>query len=606
MFNRFGFTILFLYLFFASPTVADPVNAVNAKKSQLINILSNTEIDFSSRKIATYQILVRSAALGCPRDNETEYMITLLKNGLADDGGDVFVLPPLVRFINQFRHCISDRQLNELKLSLLNSMPLFEHGTLNHAVMFASSWYLLSQYFPEIVWKDKYNRYFSAENLQKQISVNYKSRVRGIYQSGYQEQFSPTYAMVNLMAVLNIVDFSTDTSMRAAAESEAIFIVSALRAIEFNGILVPPLNRAHLPQCAVEGGKTGNPPAVSQQIIWLYFGGNNCILDNIKDRREPFFVTILALSSWMPPRNLFDVNSRVGEIRSIIPGFSKWGGSVHGEVFGQSTISSEFAIGVGNLNFQAAGYHEAVNSFAIYLKNKDEFRLFDCYHPFWLSDIGESKWLGDRSSPFVQTVLFGNSGVLLFDIPKVDPYFNDSPPSVFQRKRKDHKTKLIQHVSCRFPVSGIDELIMREDSFFVRFGSVSLVVISNGTNIAYRNLGFSDGMYKEFFTQNSHGALFFKVDTGAGSGEEIISAAKEGFSYRSGSASISTSTGERLVSFKSPQNVGKYLKSIPEVDGSPLFLSNEKIFINSEFIKIGDGRIEYFNDSGLIYRHAFN
>ncbi len=128
-----------------------------------------------------------------------------------EEGGDepveMFSLPPLVRYLYQFGHCLSMTQKEKLLKGLSKPQNLLGHGTLNHAIVRATSWYLLAQYFPQAKWTDwKSAQVHSSAQLMAKLKSLLASRAFRIFRSGHQEWLSPTYAMANISPLVNLIE----------------------------------------------------------------------------------------------------------------------------------------------------------------------------------------------------------------------------------------------------------------------------------------------------------------------------------------------------------------------------------------------------------------
>ena len=74
----------------------------------------------------------------------------------------------------------------------------------------------------------------------------------------------------------------------------------------------------------------------------------------MNSNREPYFVSMLALSKWQPPPVAYSMTESVSsgyEVQYMSPRFSVWDGSVKTELIGNSFVSDDFALATSNAVF---------------------------------------------------------------------------------------------------------------------------------------------------------------------------------------------------------------------------------------------------------------
>jgi hypothetical protein len=471
-----------------------------------------------SPKIAAYEVLAATAVLGCGPREWAQYMIDLPRLKVSDIANgpiDMFALPPLVRYLYQFGECLNSSQKAELIESFVaqnKRQQLTAHGTLNHAVMRATSWYLLAQYFEGAKWTDWNGKVFDSRDLMREIKSKLTRRHDHFLKYGHYELLSPTYAMVDYFPLLNLIDFAADPQVRRQAKSEALLELASLRAHSFHGVIVPPLTRKNFDQVNATDLRRNYIPSISQQILWYYYGEPRGL--QMRDFRggEPFYASMLALSKWRPPAAVAGISPGAGyRIRYNTPQFGIWDADTPVEIYGDSFINDDFAMGSGNLLFQPSGYSGHIQTFSILMKSDLPNNQIECYHPFWKSNLGEDAWSTDRSSPFQQMYRYDESSlVMLFDIPDKDPW-PQSKDNRFWSDRDQHADELLKVAVCRVSRS-FDEVIFDGKWVFIRQGDV------------YTAMAILDGKYavdeappallKEFYSikvRQAKNAIFFHV-----------------------------------------------------------------------------------------------
>ncbi|GAB4057313.1 hypothetical protein GCM10028811_03530 [Uliginosibacterium sediminicola] len=254
-------------------------------------------------------------------------------------------------------------------------------------------------------------------------------------------------------------------------------------------------------------------PSISQQILWYYYGEPKGFENRDFRSGEPFYAAMLALSKWRPPAAIRGISSGSGyRIRYNTPRFGVWDALTPIEIYGDSLIGDEFAIGTGNLNFQPAGYSGHIQTFAILLKSDKPYNQIECYHPFWKSNQGEDAWSTDRSSPFQQMYRYDESSVvMLFDIPDKDPWPLNKD-NRFWKDRDQHANDLLKVAACRVSRS-FDEVVFDGQWVFVRQGDVYVAMAS--LNGKYEIDEAKSSLLRDFYSikiRQARSALFFRVE----------------------------------------------------------------------------------------------
>ncbi|HEY5137944.1 MAG TPA: hypothetical protein VIJ25_01295, partial [Methylococcales bacterium] len=510
-------------------------------------------------------------------------------------------LPPLVRYLYQFGDCMTPAQKQKLLSGFTSQKEvLLGHGTLNHAIMRATSWYLLAQYFPEAKWTDWDGKVYTSPQLMAELKRLMDGRKSRFYKSGQYEWLSPTYAMINFFPLLNLIDFAVDPEVRKTAEEEATLEVAVLRAHSFHGVIVPPLTRKNLDQHNATDNPQDYTPAITQDLLWYYFGEPANLRSHDFRRNEPFYATLLGLSDWLPPADVLDMSpAKSGDytIKLITPGFGIWDAETAPEIYGDSYIADDFAVGTGNQLFDPGGYSGHIQTFSILLKSDKPQNQIECYHPFWKSNAGEDAWGGDRSSPFQQMYRYDRSSVvMLFDIPKQDPWTLGDDNHTFA-ERNLHKDALLQLAECRFPRS-FDEIIKERDWVFVRQGKVFVAMATMLGDNEYDHAPIK--LTSKFLIvkiREPRTALFFRIERETpkmnfAQFRESVRKLLPTYDASSSSVALTEQSGvQTTVKFKlQPDTDGKRWAAIPKVlhNGKPVPHDNSYV-IDSPVLSLRNG-----------------
>jgi hypothetical protein len=456
-------------------SIEDIEAGIAARRAELI-AWSALIPETAAPKYRPYDILALTALHGCGPPEWAAYMASLGSIDLQEDD-NLFALPPLVRYLNLYGACMSDAQRSDLVAGLTSPNYLFAHGTLNHAIMQASSWYLLAQAFPDAAWTDHDGTPHDSDALMAALRDLLESRAAGVFREGHNEILSTTYAMIDVFPLLNLVDFAADPEVAARAGAEASLEVLLLKAHSYHGNVLPPLTRRNIDQHnGAWAGPTGTFPSVTQHLLWYYFGepafGSH---DFIQDTREPYYAVMFALSPWRPPLAAWWMRSEDYVVRHVTPDMSHWGEPAPTLIHGDTYVGRHYALSTGNISFDPAAYADHNQTFALTFRSASLHDKIECQHPYWRSDHGEDAWTSDFWSPFVQTHrLDEQRAVLIAEIPTADPWVY-GPENDFFGDRDGHRDGLIQMVQCRIPHE-VDQTLFEDHWVFVRHGATSIAL----------------------------------------------------------------------------------------------------------------------------------
>jgi hypothetical protein len=555
-------------------------------------------------KYRPYDYLAFTARDGCGPPDWPAYMANLGAMGLAGQPEfEMFALPPLVRYLYMFGHCLSEAQRQFLVTGLAGTRrSLFAHGTLNHMIIQASSWYLLAQYFPNTTWTDADGTRYSSNQVMDRIKTLLAKRNWRFFQTGHYELLSPTYSLTNLFPLLNLVDFATDPEVVRRADAEASLEVMLLKAHSFHGVIMPPLTRRNVDQTnAPLPDKWPSFPAIGQHILWYYFGEPAADrYDFIQAQREPFYAIMLALSSWRPPLAAWWMPAEEYVVRYVTPDFSLWDEPAPPVAFGDTYIGRNYALATGNMIFDPLHYNTHNQTFAVAWRSGNRRNLLECQHPYWRSDNGEDAWLTDFWSPFVQTFrLDKHRAVLLASIPRADPW-TEGVEERFWVERDGHKDALIQMVQCRIPRE-VDEFVLDGQWAFIRHGStfVALGVLKGVPELADALPAALEAEFRVLKVREAKTALFVFVEDDGGSFEnfrERAKAAAPSYDDTAPSVTASDARGRSVtVRFQTPSKNSEragYWLALPEVsvNGVVRHCRDTPAF-KTPFLKLAEGSL---------------
>jgi hypothetical protein len=491
--------------------------SIEARKQWLLSIMKPEFFNIKNPKFLTYDILGITALQGCGPKEYSEYMVKVFESAKFENSIyqiNMFALPPLVRYLYQFGECLTAEQKTRIKVALSVKQGLLDHGTINHAMLRASSMYLLAQYFPDVKWYNRDDRFFSSTELMSALKELLLRRSNRFMRNGQYELLSPTYAMVNFTPLLNLIDFANDSEVKKLAELQAILQLSVLKVHSFDGVIVPPLARGLVPQKNSATLAKHQYVSVSQQILWYYYGIPNMGFNDLEGRKEPVYTVMLALSKWRPPESvlkLLENNATPYTIKIITPTFGIWDADTSPEIYGKAYITKNFAIGAGSTIFNPSNYNEATQLFSILYHSNAQNNQIECYQPYWKSNLGEDAWSTDHSSPFMQIYLGRTEGVMLFNIPVKDPWVFDVNNRFF-KLRNEHQNSLYQLAQCRIPNS-VDELVQEPNWVFARAGNTFIAMGTLFGENEYQDTTNKPNIadYKVFKIRQPKTAIYFKV-----------------------------------------------------------------------------------------------
>lgn len=488
---------------------------IQSRRAQMLGAVNAGAIAGLGSKVGSYKIIAAAEA-GLDTSAHRAQLTGWITAANGGDG-EMFPLPCYARYLHKFNSRMSPSEAAEFKTALANQThDLFAHGTLNHAVMRCTSYYLLAQYYPDITWKDKSAGTWTSAQVMATCKSNYLKRIARFTENGsHGEITSSTYSIVNLLCALNLVDFCADEELRAAALKEVVMMVSTLRANSHHGSIIAPIMRRNYEQLNAPDSPQTYTPSVGQHILWYYFGEPVTSNYELAGDKEPLFASFLASSSWRPPAAAYTMPP--GEVALNVASFSQWDGATFTQLVSSSYVCDDFAIGCSNAIFDPSGY-SGWQTFTINFKSTAPQNQISCYHPYWDSNSGEDNWTStNRWSPFQQMYRYDDSSVImLFNIPTADPWQYDSGNSYWMA-RNNQAAALFALAQYRIPLSA-DEIDTSDASgqwVFVRAGNTMIAIGTlNGTNEYPTGITGVSEKYKVVKIRQSRTAIFWRVESG--------------------------------------------------------------------------------------------
>lgn len=456
-----------------------------ARTQAVLGIASERPITPRQSKSSWYEIgplALRDGALSPAAMRYAVEMTTAYPSSPGGEPVDMFALPPMVRFLFESGHLLTDAQRSQVLSGLTApGQYVFGGGTLNHQHMHAQ-FYLLAQFFPNATWR--------PINMQPvtsaQVMATWKDRLRTRHAgflgaAGNYEATSSTYSLINVFCALNFAQFALDPEVRAWGQAEVDYTIAVLAESSFRGSIVAPVARRVRDQ---SNGGVDKAMAVTQHLLWLYFGQPAFQIATLRDGGEPTYIAMLAQAqaAWHGPSPAVRrLGTTPRTVRHVTGHFSHFGVLAADALrdtrwAGDAWIGDEWAIGCANaIHFSPYGFNSSEQNFAIHWKTDKGRNELTAYHPYFRAK--QAAWSTDQWSPFVQYArLDQHSAVMLADIPEADPW--TAPPTHPQAGGwyAERAGAFHRHVLFRLP-RVVDEVIAAPGMVVMREGSIYVAAI---------------------------------------------------------------------------------------------------------------------------------
>jgi len=538
LFKLLGLYCLLSCIFATAANASSTEGDYSTKEARRAQLMEWAQAKYKASNHLSHKpfwILGDTAVNGCKAEY-SNYMVDF-KNHSDDKGKSVdnFILPAIVRYLYQFEHCLSKQNIAVLQNYVAQgpcceNNAYFDHGTLNHAILQASSWYLLAQYFNRDVWINKNRGKYTSKEIQSEIYKNLVARFNRHIQAGHYEMASPNYIEANFFPLLNLIDFAEDDTIRSLAEAEANMTLSYLKANSFKGKLVPPLTRQKSNEL---NGSIQNSAKLSYQLgrdkrlYWYYFGPELPLtLADFSSHKSASYWIFYMLSNWKPDNVNTNINS-AEIVTNKIPMFSFWGKDTETELFSRNYIGENYALASSNVRYFPYWYSGDIVEFGILVDSESLFNQIDCTQPYWQSNYSveinnnyKTRWF-DRSSPFMQTYVVDKHNMLFIaNIPPKDPFTKYS--TMFTKTRSSRVNELAQFVRCRIP-KDFDAIDKSDRLIKIKEGNTYIQITSLDQIFAYEN----DDYYQYFTLKGGKSAMHFFVTDEVSSMAELSKEASQ-------------------------------------------------------------------------------
>lgn len=487
---------------------------IQARRTTLLSTVNYSTIMSVGAKLGGAKIVAAGAA-GVDTSAHRDRLIVLAsQTGNVDQ--QIFQLPSIARYLYLYNNRFTEAQLNSLRTNLVTPQQyLFDHGTINHAAMQCTSYYLFAQYWPNETWRDRANANFTSAQVMATCKANYKRRIDRLMKDGlHAETMSTTYSLINMACALNILDFAVDEEMKQLASKELLISVCAFRSNSHHGSIIAPITRRNVEQTNTIDPQPLQAPSQAQTVLWYYYGEPESGTYELSGDTEPVYISFMATSDWRPPESTYLIAP--GGIKMNTPTFTIWDNDNDTQLVSSGYICDDFAIGTANAIFDPNEY-SGWQTFSINFKSNAPQNQISCFHPYWDSDSGEDQWnTANRWSPFQQMYHYDeNSVVMLFNIPAADPW--QITTSIYWPNRDATASALLQLAQYRIPLSA--ETIDVSDSsgqwVFVKSGNTMIAVGTlRGVN-EYPNTITGLERYRVVKIRQSKTAIFWYCETGS-------------------------------------------------------------------------------------------
>lgn len=569
---------------------------IQERRAQLLSTVNYANINSVGAKLGGAKIVAAGAA-GVDTNSHRDRLIALAaQTGNVDQ--QIFQLPSIARYLYLYGSRFTPTQLTTLRTNLTTPQQyLFDHGTLNHAAMQCTSYYLFAQYFPDATWRDRANATFTSAQVMATCKANYLRRINRITEDGgHAESTSTTYALINMACALNFVDFADDPELVELATKELLLSVSLFKACSHQGSVIAPIQRRNVDQVNATDASPTHAPSQSQTVLWYYYGKPNLGTYELSGDTEPIYISFMATSDWRPPEATY--LEAPGVLKLNLPSFSIWDGPTYPQLISSSYRCEDFAIAAANCVFDPAEY-SGWQTFSLNFKSTAPQNQISCFHPYWDADSGENHWTSvNRWSPFQQMYHYDErSVIMLFNVPPVDPW--QITTSLNWPNRDGTANALLALAQYRIPLSAsvIDISDASNQWVFVQEGN-SMIAIGtlNGVN-EYPTTIAGLERYRVVKVRQSRTALFWYCESGTDFEEFKLRAKSKAPTFLNGiqpACSLTNEAGEEVfVQFNISRLTDKLWSARPivRIDGveqpqvNPIGVQSDNLIIgNKRFI----------------------
>lgn len=339
-----------------------------------------------------------------------------------------------------------------------------------------SNGYLAGQAWPERTFsytlEDGSVEDITGREMQARMKSHLLAEGKRQFTHGYSEFATINYEVFHFAALLNLFDFAEDEDLRTAAAALLDYHVANLALASFDGRVVAPYTRSYGPQ-----GRSAETMQGCNWIHYLYWGQG----DPLELNSTAYFAAYLTLSDWRPPATV----NRIAKGEVPLPFASRQAAPFKDftetrYLMRKGYVTEAWAMGAGPMRHDPDKFTIDDAAFGINLRTEDTYASIQAFHPYFYADRepdaygnmvgGEDFWR--PVSPFMQHVSHENAAILLFDIPRFDPWRSRGSwwpghHENFFTHRNGHYRNLIQLGQTRFPAT-IDEVVNVGQWWFLR------------------------------------------------------------------------------------------------------------------------------------------
>jgi len=392
----------------------------------------------------------------------------------AGSNGEQFTYYGVAWVLGKYWDKFTPAQRDHLKARLKGFGDLLGHGTENHAIMKGAGAYLFAQYWPDE------SGWVRGEKTSAEVMETARNQMlavmRSLYDKGYAEDLSPTYAPVHLAPYYALYDCATDPEMKAAADAAIHFHLTNMAANHFEGVTIPPVNRDKPSRIENTNTSKESKNLNTSWIHWLYWADALKWMASSKLGGNDDRITYSAVTSWRPPaaiESLARGKTAPYELTASVADFGFWGEGAPANCMRYVYRNELYAMGSGFFRYAPRGYYVFYTAFRLIYKSPDLYNFLECYHPYWRSS--DRSWRG-LNSPFQQWAQHKGTAITLFNIPTADPWVGlGRPGGDWQALRDDHSNKLIHEALLSFPKS-IDQKTEANGWIFLRESDVYIAI----------------------------------------------------------------------------------------------------------------------------------
>ncbi|WP_134090037.1 hypothetical protein [Olivibacter sp. XZL3] len=466
--------------------------------------------------------------------------INYITNALGHKGQSLFDFPGIALAISRYRLSFSADQVEVIQHHLERLAKVGDkegkgegflgHGTENQALIMWCSAYLFAQELPNARWKNG----MSSSALRRDMKERLRKTIKNVYAKGYAEYLSTTYEVVMDVPVLFLYELAADQEIKDLAHAYLLYKWSLLSLNNFEGLISAPYCRMNTQQDFRPASPDIEFIAATSIYNWLLWGWgakNRYVTSDLFEKQQESTYTIYAaLSNIDPPKEFFTIASGKGKNSTSLfstCSFGQYGGPRARKhmLLGKVFRSPLYCLGTANLRWYPGGDYADfnINTFSLAWHSDHRFNYISIMSPYWYGGGSDSSrdpdtWYKGNSSPFQQIGHYENAAIVLFDIPKKDPWAGKPSPKVWAW-RDQRGDALLGRNMVRIPDS-VDEITESGGWIFIRAKDVYIGIrpLKNYTWEESKGGWGLDG-FRVLRSDDHKGGFIFEVSDEAATGD---------------------------------------------------------------------------------------